>query len=78
MSQVIPLFPRRATTEKEDSRRDYRETPMPGYSRGRRRETAAAIRYCLESLLHDAETFDLGVTKAALVVAIAAVKLEVD
>jgi len=78
MTQVIQLFPRHSPVREDAVDHDGADVPSSHFISAARREAASAIRYCLESLLQDAEGFDLRVTRAALVVAIAAASNEID
>jgi len=78
MTQVIQLFPRRSNAPEDAVAHDGAEFSSSRDVPTARREAASAIRYCLESLLQDAEGFDLRITRAALAVAIAAATNEVD
>ena len=76
MSQVIQLFPHR--TAAGGANRELPEIAHTESPPGARRQAAAAIRSYLEKLLTDADVLNLRLTKAALVVAIAAATNEVD
>ena len=76
MSQVIQLFPHR--TAAGGVKREPSGIANAEARPGARREAATAIRSYLEKLLNDADGLNLRLTRAALVVAIAAATNELD